>query len=43
MLGQKLRDLGYGTGIYRADYYAVKMPVFSLRSSPTWIPAWARR
>ena len=30
MLGQKLRDLGYGTGIYReADYYAVKMPVFS--------------
>ena len=30
MMGQKLRDLGYGTGIYRqADYYAVKMPVFS--------------
>ena len=30
MLGQKLRDLGYGTGIYReADYFAVKMPVFS--------------
>ena len=30
MLGQKLKDLGYGTGIYReADYYAVKMPVFS--------------
>jgi len=30
MLGEKLRDLGYGTGIYReADYYAVKMPVFS--------------
>ena len=30
MLGQKLCDLGYGTGIYReADYYAVKMPVFS--------------
>ena len=30
MLGQKLRDLGYGTGIYKqADYYAVKMPVFS--------------
>ncbi|MCI9425148.1 MAG: carbamoyl-phosphate synthase large subunit [Flavonifractor sp.] len=30
MLGEKLKDLGYGTGIYReADYYAVKMPVFS--------------
>ena len=30
MLGEKLKDMGYGTGIYReADYYAVKMPVFS--------------
>ncbi|HCO62949.1 MAG TPA: carbamoyl-phosphate synthase large subunit, partial [Clostridiales bacterium] len=30
MMGEKLKDLGYGTGIYReADYYAVKMPVFS--------------
>ena len=30
MLGQRLRDLGYGTGIYKeADYFAVKMPVFS--------------
>ena len=30
MLGERLRDLGYGTGIYReADYFAVKMPVFS--------------
>lgn len=30
MLGRKLKDLGYGTGIYReADYFAVKMPVFS--------------
>ena len=30
MLGQKLKDLGCGTGIYKeADYYAVKMPVFS--------------
>ena len=30
MLGQKLKDLGYGTGIYtEADYYAVKAPVFS--------------
>ncbi|NLF34683.1 MAG: carbamoyl-phosphate synthase large subunit, partial [Clostridiales bacterium] len=30
MLGEKLRDLGYGTGIYpEAKYYAVKMPVFS--------------
>ena len=30
MLGQKLKDLGCGTGIYpEASYYAVKMPVFS--------------
>ena len=30
MMGEKLKDLGYGTGTYReADYYAVKMPVFS--------------
>ena len=30
MLGEKLKDLGYGTGIYpEARYYAVKMPVFS--------------
>ena len=30
MLGQKLKDLDYGTGIYKeADYYAVKAPVFS--------------
>ena len=30
MLGSKLKDLGYGTGIYpEAKYYAVKMPVFS--------------
>ncbi len=30
MLGEKLKDLGYGTGIYQeAKYYAVKMPVFS--------------
>ena len=30
MLGEKLKDLGYGTGIYKeAAYYAVKAPVFS--------------
>ncbi len=30
MLGEKLRDMEYGTGIYReASYYAVKAPVFS--------------
>ena len=30
MLGQKLKDLDYGTGIYKeASYYAVKAPVFS--------------
>ena len=30
MLGQKLKDLGYGTGLYpETRYYAVKAPVFS--------------
>lgn len=30
MLGAKLKDLGYGTGLYpEADYVAVKVPVFS--------------
>ncbi|MDP4153772.1 MAG: carbamoyl-phosphate synthase large subunit [Bacillota bacterium] len=30
MLGAKLRDLGYGTGLYpEGDYVAVKVPVFS--------------
>lgn len=30
MLGEKLANLGYGTGIYRTPpYYAVKVPVFS--------------
>ncbi len=30
MLGEKVRDLGYGTGLYRKpDYFAVKAPVFS--------------
>ena len=30
MLGEKLADMEYGTGIYKeADYYAVKAPVFS--------------
>lgn len=30
MLGARLKDLGYGTGLYpQADYVAVKVPVFS--------------
>lgn len=30
MLGEKVRDMGYGTGLYRKpNYYAVKVPVFS--------------
>ena len=30
MLGEKLKDMEYGTGIYKeADYFAVKAPVFS--------------
>ena len=29
MLGERLKDLGYGTGLYpESPYYAVKMPVF---------------
>ena len=44
MLGQKLKDLGYGTGLYpEARYYAVKALSSPSRSSPTWIPALARR
>ena len=32
ILGEKLKDMGYGTGLYKtADYYAVKMPVFSFQ------------
>ena len=30
MLGEKLKDMGYGTGLYKeADYVSVKVPVFS--------------
>ena len=30
MMGEHLRDMGYGTGLYRTpDYFAVKVPVFS--------------
>ncbi|MCR4579962.1 MAG: carbamoyl-phosphate synthase large subunit [Treponema sp.] len=30
MLGEKVSDMGFGTGLYRRpDYYAVKVPVFS--------------
>ena len=30
MLGEKLRDMGYGTGLYRqSPYFAVKVPCFS--------------
>ena len=30
ILGEKLKDIGYGTGVYkRSDYIAIKMPVFS--------------
>ncbi len=30
MLGEKLADMGYGTGLYpNSGYYAIKMPVFS--------------
>ena len=30
MMGEKIRDMGYGTGLYRSpNYFAVKVPVFS--------------
>ena len=30
MVGQKLKDMGYGTGLYKTPpYFAVKVPVFS--------------
>ncbi|NLG24393.1 MAG: carbamoyl-phosphate synthase large subunit, partial [Clostridiales bacterium] len=30
MMGERLRDMGYGTGLYRrSPYYAVKVPAFS--------------
>ena len=30
MLGEKIRDMGYGTGLYKIPpYFAVKVPVFS--------------
>lgn len=33
MLGEKLKDMGYGTGLYRkSPYIAVKVPVFSFES-----------
>ncbi|MBQ3901162.1 MAG: carbamoyl-phosphate synthase large subunit, partial [Clostridia bacterium] len=35
MVGEDLRDLGYGTGLYRTPpYYAVKVPVFSFEKLP---------
>ncbi|MBR5933576.1 MAG: ATP-grasp domain-containing protein [Treponema sp.] len=30
MMGEKIKDMGFGTGLYRTpDYFAVKVPVFS--------------
>jgi len=35
MLGEKLRDMGYGIGLYRqSPYYAVKVPCFSFEKLP---------
>ncbi len=32
ILGEKLKDIGYGTGLYKkSDYVAVKMPIFSFQ------------
>ena len=31
MLGEKIKDMGYGTGLYRqSPYYAVKVPCLQL-------------
>ena len=43
MLGEKLRDMGYGTGLYpTGDYCAVKVPVFSFEKlhnvDLSWVP-----
>ncbi len=35
MLGEKLKDLGYGTGVYKEpDLVSVKVPVFSTQKLP---------
>lgn len=36
MLGEKLKDMGYGTGLYEEpqNFYAVKVPVFSTEKLP---------
>jgi len=35
MMGAKLKDLGFGTGLYKeSGYYAVKVPVFSMEKLP---------
>ena len=35
MLGEKLKDMGYGTGLFRqSPYYAVKVPCFSFEKLP---------
>ena len=35
MMGAKLKDLGYGTGLYKTSgFYAVKVPVFSMEKLP---------
>lgn len=35
MLGEKVKDLGYGTGLYKqSDFIAVKVPVFSTQKLP---------
>ena len=41
-LGEKLSDMGYGTGIYKTpDVVCVKMPVFSFESSGSGGRTWA--
>ena len=44
MVGERLKDLGFGTGLYRTPpYVAVKVPVFSLKSSATSTRRWGPR
>ena len=44
MLGEKLKDMGYGTGLYKkSPYVAIKVPVFSFEKLINVDTTWGRR
>ena len=44
MLGEKLKDMGYGTGLYKkSPYVAIKVPVFSFEKLINVDTIWDRR